>query len=73
MSTVEDIMSAPGGIQYTGRFMSTPGEDPKYTRGCGWYSVHVDLWNIRQLIKISPPGSQSPDPTAFLVSFLILN
>ena len=35
-----------------------------------WEVSHF-LWNIRQLVKISPSGSQSPDPNAFLVSSLI--
>ena len=33
--------------------------------------VYVDLWNIRQLVKISLLGSQSPDPNTCLVSSLI--
>ena len=33
--------------------------------------VYVGLWNIRQLVKISPSGSRSPDPNVFLVSSLI--
>ena len=28
--------------------------------------VYVGLWNIRQLVKISPSGSQSPDSNVFL-------
>ena len=38
---------------------------------CDYAVVYVGFWNIRQLVKISPSGSQSPDPIAFLVSSLI--
>ena len=31
----------------------------------------IGLWNIRQFVKISLSGSQSPDPNTFLVSSLI--
>ena len=38
---------------------------------CDYAVVYVGLWNIRQLVKISLSGSQSPDPNTFLVSSLI--
>ena len=38
---------------------------------CDYAVVHVGFWNIRQLIKISPSGSESPDPDALPVSPLI--
>ena len=38
---------------------------------CDYAVVCVGLWNIGHFVKISPSGSQSPDPNAFLVSSLI--
>ena len=38
---------------------------------CDYPVAYVGLWNIRQLVKISLSGSQSPDPNTFLVSSLI--
>ena len=38
---------------------------------CDYAVVYVGLWNIRQLVRISLSGSQSPDPNTFLVSSLI--
>ena len=38
---------------------------------CDYAVVYVGFWNIRQLIKISPSGSQSPDPNACFVSSLV--
>ena len=51
--------------------MSTPGDFGTNDAFCDHAVVYVGLWNIRQLVKISPSGSQSPDPNAFLVSPLI--
>ena len=34
---------------------------------CDYAVVCVGFWNIRQFVKISPSGSQSPDPNTFLV------
>ena len=38
---------------------------------CAYAVVYVGFWNIRQLVKIFPSGSQGPDSNAFLVSSLI--
>ena len=38
---------------------------------CDNIVVYVGFWNIRQLVKISLSGSQSPEPNTFLVSSLI--
>ena len=38
---------------------------------CNYAVVYVGLRNIRQLVKISLIGSQSPEPNTFLVSSLI--
>ena len=66
--------------------MSTPGHFgtnekrllPNFQDFCSrtfcYYSVvYVDLWNNRQLVKISLSGSQNPDPNTFFVSALIKN
>ena len=36
---------------------------------CDYAVVYVGLWNIRQIVKISPTDSQSVDPNTFIVSF----
>ena len=56
--------------------MSTPGDfgtnEKRPSRTfCDYAVAYVCLWNIRQLVKISLSGSQSPDPNTFLVSYLI--
>ena len=38
---------------------------------CDYAVVYVGFWNIRQLVKISLTGSQSPEPNTILVSSLI--
>ena len=40
---------------------------------CYYAVVYVDLWNIRQLVKISLSGSQNPDPNTFFVSTKIFS
>ena len=42
-----------------------------YRTFCDYAVVHVGLWNVRQLAKISLSGSQNPDPYTFFVSSLI--
>ena len=32
---------------------------------CGWYTVHIALWNIKQFKEISQLDGQSPDPTEY--------
>ena len=64
--------------------MSTLGKDGKngkrplpnfqhfcFRTFCDYAVVYAGLWNIRQLVKNSLSGSQSPDPNTFLVSPLI--
>ena len=68
-----DTMSTPGDVG-TNEGKPRPTFEDLCSRAFATFAfavVYVGLWNIRQLVKISPSGSQSPDPNVFLVSSLI--
>ena len=71
MSTPGDTMSTLGDFGTNEKKPRPNFEDFCSRTFCDYVVVYVGLWNIRQLVKISLSGSQSPDPTIFLVSFLI--
>ena len=66
-----DTMSTPGNFNTNEKKPRQNFKDFCSCTFCDYAVVYVVFWNIRQLIKISPSGSQSPYPNAFLVSSLI--
>ena len=64
-------LSTPGGAGANEKKLSPDFEDFCSHTFCNYAVIHADLWNIRQLVKISPSGNQNPDPYTFLVSSLI--
>ena len=64
-------MSTPGDFGTNEKKPRPNFEDFCSRNFCDYAVVYVGIWNIRQLVKISLSGSQSPDPNTFLVSSLI--
>ena len=69
MSSLGGIMSTPGDFGTNEKKPLSNFEDFCSRIFCDY--LYVGIWNIRQLVKISLLGSQSPDPEKFVVSSLL--
>ena len=65
MMSVRDIMNTLGGIMSTPEDFGMNGKRPLpnfqdfcSSTFCDYAVLYVGLWNIRQLVKIPPSGSQ---------------
>ena len=71
MSTPEEYHEYTGDFGMNGETPLPNFKDFYSHTFCDYAVLYVGLWNVRQLVKISLLGSQSPDPNTFLVSSLI--
>ena len=72
-STLKDTMRTPGHFGTNEKRLLPNFQDFCSRTFCYYAVVYVDLWNIRQLVKISLSGSQNPDRNTFFVSSKIFS